>query len=256
MMPLFQACGTVSTPRSRASSAMRSSSVMPPQRVTSGWTRSTWPRSISSRKPQQRRVLLAGGDADVDRVGELGVGLVLVGLERLLEPEDAELLELARDADRRLRVGDVAEAGVDQDRRRRRRRPPSPRRRGATSCVGSLPSGPQPSLTAVKPCSRSAATRLGDLRRSCRASASRRTRAPCRAAASPSSSQTGLPARLALDVPERDVDAADRVERDPAAAEVDQAAVHLVPEPLDVERVLADEQVAEASSRSRASPAR
>ena len=64
----------------------------------------------------ERRVLLAGRDADVDRVGELGVGLVLVGQERLLEPEDAELLERARDADRRLRVVAVAEAGVDQDR--------------------------------------------------------------------------------------------------------------------------------------------
>ena len=50
----------------------------------------------------ERRVLLAGRDADVDRVGELGVRLVLVGLERLLEPEDADLLELARDADRLL----------------------------------------------------------------------------------------------------------------------------------------------------------
>ena len=57
-----------------------------------------------------RRVLLAGRDADVDGVGELGVRLVLVRLERLLEPVDAELLELARDLDRRLRVGDVAEA--------------------------------------------------------------------------------------------------------------------------------------------------
>jgi len=38
MMPLFHACGTVSTPCSRASSAIRSHSVMPPQRVTSGWT--------------------------------------------------------------------------------------------------------------------------------------------------------------------------------------------------------------------------
>ena len=46
------------------------------------------------------RVLLAGRDPDVDRVRELGVGLVLVRLERLLEPEDAELLELARDPDR------------------------------------------------------------------------------------------------------------------------------------------------------------
>ena len=51
MIPLFQACGTVSLPCECASSAMRSVSVMPPQRVTSGCTRSTWARSISSRKP-------------------------------------------------------------------------------------------------------------------------------------------------------------------------------------------------------------
>ena len=51
---------------------------------------------------------------------------------------------------------------------------------------------------------------------------------------------------LPLDVPEGDVDAADRVDRDPAAADEDDAAIHLVPEPLDVERVLADQQLAEA----------
>ena len=49
------------------------------------------------------------------RVGELGVGLELVGLEGLLEPVDAELLELARHADRAVGIGAVAEAGVDQD---------------------------------------------------------------------------------------------------------------------------------------------
>ncbi len=41
LMPDFQACGTVSQPCSRANAAIRSHSVMPPQRVTSGWTRST-----------------------------------------------------------------------------------------------------------------------------------------------------------------------------------------------------------------------
>ena len=100
----------------------------------------------------ERRVLLAGGDADVDRVGELGVGLVLVGLERLLEPEDAELLELARDADRRLRVVAVAEAGVDQDRDRARRAASTAAAASSTSWSASAPSGPQPSFTAVKPC--------------------------------------------------------------------------------------------------------
>ena len=55
-----------------------------------------------------------------------------------------------------------------------------------------------------------------------------------------------LAGRLALDVPERDVDAADRVDGDPAAADVVDAAVHLVPEPFDVVRVLAEQELAQA----------
>src|SRR4029079_150516 len=61
------------------------------------------------------RVLLARRDADVDRVSELGVRLVLIRLERLLHPVDADLLDLASDLDRALGVRDVAEAGVDHD---------------------------------------------------------------------------------------------------------------------------------------------
>ena len=56
----------------------------------------------------------------------------------------------------------------------------------------------------------------------------------------------GLAERLALDVPERDVETADRVDRDPAATEVDEAAVHLVPQALDIGRILADQRVAQA----------
>ena len=183
---------------------------MPPQRVTSGWTRSTWPRSISSRKPQRVASCSPAAIAEVDGIRELGVGLELVGLERLLEPVDAELLELARDADRRRRVGAIAEPGVDQDRRR-----PSPAASraaaaSATSWSGSWPSGPQPSLTAVKPCSREGRDRARDLvgrvghqRRGVGADAVALRRADQLA--------HRLAERLALDVPERDVDAADRV---------------------------------------------
>ena len=49
-------------------------------------------------------------------VGQLGVRLDLVRLERLLEPVDAELLELPGHGDRLLRVGAVGEPGVDHDR--------------------------------------------------------------------------------------------------------------------------------------------
>ena len=55
-----------------------------------------------------------------------------------------------------------------------------------------------------------------------------------------------LARRLALEVPERDVEAADRVDRDAAPADVVDAAVHLVPEPLDVVRVLAEQELAQA----------
>ena len=72
----------------------------PTAALTSGCTRSTWPRSINSAEAPASRVLLPGGNADLDRVGELGIGLVLIRFERLLQPEDPDLLELPRDADR------------------------------------------------------------------------------------------------------------------------------------------------------------
>src|SRR5271156_1789513 len=46
---------------------------------------------------------------------------------------------------------------------------------------------------------------------------------------------------LAGDVPERDVDAADRIHDDPAAAVLAGPCEHLLPQPLDQERVLADQ---------------
>ena len=59
--------------------------------------------------------MLAGRDPEIDGVGKLGVRLQLVRLERLLQPVDAKLLKLAGDPDGALRIGAVAEAGVDQD---------------------------------------------------------------------------------------------------------------------------------------------
>ena len=161
-----------------------------------------------------RRVLLAGRDADVDGVGELGVRLVLV---RARTAPRARRRRAARARGRRriavFGVGAVAEAGVDQDRRRPRR---PPRRRPARArgrASASAPSGPQPSFTAVKPWSRSGpdalahlAGRVGHQHRCVRADAV----APRR----PEQLADRLAERLALDVPERDVDAADRVQRD------------------------------------------
>ncbi len=67
------------------------------------------------------------------------------------------------------------------------------------------------------------------------------------------------PGDLAGDVPERDVDAADRIHDDAAAAKLSGAREHLLPQPLDQQRVLADQhrlqQLVDDVARSR-SPAR
>src|ERR1700704_4370699 len=60
-------------------------------------------------------LLLARGDANRDAVGELGVGLEFIRLERLLQPVNPDLLELASDADRAPRIGAITETGIDQN---------------------------------------------------------------------------------------------------------------------------------------------
>jgi len=52
-----------------------------------------------------------------------------------------------------------------------------------------------------------------------------------------------LPERLPLDVPERDVDPADRVDRRAAPSVEDRPAVHRLPEPLDVEGIAPEQQL-------------
>ena len=65
--------------------------MIPPQRVTSGWTTSMRPPLDQVAEAPERRVLLACRDPQLDRIGELGVGVELVRLERLLEPVDAKV---------------------------------------------------------------------------------------------------------------------------------------------------------------------
>ena len=60
-----------------------------------------------------------------------------------------------------------------------------------------------------------------------------------------------LAQHLAADVPQRDVDAADHVGRGAARAGVGERAERLVPEPLDLRRVLADQQLVELADDAR-----
>src|SRR6185436_4349981 len=188
------------------------------------------------------RILLARRDADVDRVRELRVRLVLVRLEGLLQPEDPELLELARDADRGLRIVPVAETGVDQDVGLACR---LLRGRGERDVVLRILAERAPAELhggeAVVAELRDALRRLLDRVRH----QHRRVRAHAAVLRTAEQVVDGLALRLALDVPQRYVDARQRMEGDPTAADVDQPAVHLPPEALDVARILADQQVVE-----------
>ena len=180
----------------------------------------------------------------VDRVGERGVVRVLVGRERLLDPVGRY------SSIRRTRA--IASSASDQPMPTSiissKSSPPASRAAAtsATSSSASRPSGPQPSLTARKPAPallRDDARRLGRRVRHQRArigldalAAARRRAARGSACRRPgpamSHSAMSIPLIACID--------------DAAAAEVDRAAVHPLPQPLDVERVLADEQRAQA----------
>src|SRR5699024_2477950 len=53
--------------------------------------------------------------ANADGIGELRIRVEFIRLERLLEPVNAELLELARHTDRTLRIGSIPETRIDQN---------------------------------------------------------------------------------------------------------------------------------------------
>ena len=93
MMPVLQAWGTIVTPCSSASWAMRTHSEMPPARVTSGWMTSTLAALHQLRETPARGVLLATGDARLDGVGELAVARDVVRPERFFHPVRSILLE-------------------------------------------------------------------------------------------------------------------------------------------------------------------
>ena len=71
---------------------------------------------MSSRKPQRVASCSPAAIGSSTASASCRVGLVLVGLEGLLEPADPDLLVRPRHARWRRCVGDVAEPGVDHDR--------------------------------------------------------------------------------------------------------------------------------------------
>ena len=83
-------CSDSGTLCARHSASTRSSSVIPPQRVTSAWSTSTAPASSIRSKYGSVVAVLAGGDRHPGRraVAEQPQALEVVGGDRLLEPAD------------------------------------------------------------------------------------------------------------------------------------------------------------------------
>ena len=192
----------------------------------------------------ERRVLLACSDPDVDGIGELRVRLVLIGLKRLFDPEDAKLLEGTGDLDRRLRVAAVSETRVDQHGHL------VAASFNGSGCernvmVGVLTLDTPAELDRGKAKFAHLRDGLAHFGRRVRHQP-RCVRAHLVALLAAKQLVDRLTEGLPLDVPERDIDAADGVQRDAATADVDQPAVHLLPEPLDVHRIFSDEQFPQA----------
>ena len=237
---------TTGRPRSAASEAIFIASVKPPQRVRSTWTTSILPTSMSCRNDFRS---LSSSPAAIRNGGggrELGVALVVVGQERLLEPEQVVLLERPGALDGGLGV--VDEAGVDHQ----VEVGPEP---GAGLAdegdvgLGVLAHRVPAELDGGEPLVGEPPGPLAGLGRASRRRGSWRRGAATGVNPPPSSFQTGRPERLALDVPEGQVDAAHRVDGDPPPAAVDVGPVHLVPEVLGPERVLADQDVRQPGRR-------
>jgi hypothetical protein len=203
---------------------------------------STWPALDQLAEAPASRFLLAGGHADSDSVGQFRVRLEFVRLERLLEPVDADFLELARHTDGAGRIGSVSETRIDQY-------------FGVAGCA--FGSGREAHVVRLVLADRSPAELdCGEAHREQALDAcgdrlfgfrhqQRRIRTHPIALAHAEQLADGLAELLALDVPKRDVDAADRMHRCATPAVVHRSQVHAPPEAFDVQRVLADQHVAQ-----------
>ncbi len=159
--------------------------------------------------------------------GQFPIALVVVGLQRLLEPEDAVVGECARSLDGGLRVPD--QARVDhQVRVVAQAFTRLANQRDVVLLV--LPHRcPAELHRREAPVAETARAQSGFFRRG----SEQRTGVGANLARLKSAAEQfphRLPERLALDVPERQVDAAHSVDRDASPAGVDVLAVHLVPE--------------------------
>ena len=185
--------------------------------------------------------LFPSGDAQMRRLRQLAIPIVVVRSERLFQPEDVVVRERARALNRRLGV--PHQSGVDQQ----VDIIPEPFARLADERdVGLLvlPHGFPPELDGGET---SIAEALRPLARLVRRRPKQSAGVGTDLLVEPPPKQLPhrLPERLSLDIPQRDVDSAHRMQTDAAASAVDVLAVHLVPEVLRFEGVFADDQVAQ-----------
>ena len=193
-------------------------------------------RSLSSSPAAIRRLVAAD---------ELGITLVIVGLEGLFEPEQVEFLECPGALDGRLGVED--KPGVDHQIQVGSQSPgvlraPGPRRFGVLSHRVPAELDGREALLGKPP-----GALAGFRGRGAEERAGVGTQRLCKPA--PQQLPDRQAERLSLDVPEGQVDAAHGVDADSAPATVDVGPVHLVPEILGAQRVFPQEHVGQARGR-------
>ena len=230
----LQVCVPTVRPASCASFAIRTHSVIPPARQASGWTTSSAPARIISRKPWTPKSFSPAASGHVDLRAQARVEVDLLRRERLLEPEDPARGELAAHPHRPLEA--VAVRAVDDHVIPLART--APRRVDRGQVV--LGVAPEPHLhppEAVRDMPRGLGLELVDVVR---------PEEPARVGgAAVRRGAEQLPDRrtllLAAQVPERDVEAADRGDRRSLAAVPARQVVEPAPEPLRLGRVAADQ---------------
>ncbi len=196
-------------------------------------------------EPAVRReagVGLAGGDPDAHRVGKPAEAVVVVRRERLLEPVDVELVDALDERDCALHG--VSHAAVDHQRAPGTEHRP----RGGEQLDVAVQVLPERSPAELERAVAVGDGPLGDRADLVRGLRHHLARVDGDLVGARDAQQVvhGPTGRLAGNVPQRHVDRADHVKRNARTAVVVGGPVQELPEPVDLERVLADEHLAQA----------
>ena len=188
--------------------------------------------------------LLAAGDGDADGARDLMIAVVVLGVEEFFDEVGVIRRNGIDEANRFFRGAFDEPAGIDEE-----------VAIGPEGGAGGFDEGDVAAfvLAEAAPAELDGGEALGGVRGD--GFGHRRRRGPEKRAgiggdaAAPFASKEdvdGLAVGLAADIPQRDIEGGDGLERDPASAVIDAAAVHPIPEAFDFQGVFSDEERGQA----------